>query len=234
MAAICIKVAGRFAEWTKRTVGHDASDGSEGVLFNKESQLAQLETTDLSKEPRKHYPPDGGLSPVLRDRVNLLAGFLVKAIRTLAGEDIAALYDVVRMEAWSGTVEAANDALVHRFKSLDLDTITWLLRAYTVFFHLVNKVEQLEIIRINREREQESTSDAPKNESVAEAIQHLKKQGMAENTILALIRQLDIQPTLTAHPTEARRQSILGKQEQLAEVLTQLGHPGQTPRKRRA
>ena len=229
MAAICIRVAGRFAEWTIRTVGHDASDGSEGVLFNKESQLAQLETTDLSKEPRKHYPPDVGLSSVLRDRVNLLAGFLVKAIRTLAGEDIAALYERVRMEAWSGTVEAANDALVHRFKSLDLDTITWLLRSYTVFFHLVNKVEQLEIIRINREREQESTSDAPKNESVAEAIQYLKKQGMAEDTMLALIRQLDIQPTLTAHPTEARRQSILGKQEQLAEVLTQLGHPGQTP-----
>ncbi|MGH7465837.1 MAG: phosphoenolpyruvate carboxylase, partial [Longimicrobiales bacterium] len=43
--------------------------------------------------------------------------------------------------------------------------------------------------------------------------------------VVALLRRLDIQPTLTAHPTEARRHSILQKQKRIVELLERLRRP---------
>jgi phosphoenolpyruvate carboxylase len=100
---------------------------------------------------------------------------------------------------------------------LSLDQIRWLLRPYTAFFHLANLAEQKEITRINREREQRATAEAPRAESIAEAFFHLKRRGLTAEQVIAILHRLDIQPTLTAHPTEARRRSILVKQQRLAE-----------------
>ncbi len=97
----------------------------------------------------------------------------------------------------------------------------WLVRAFTSFFHLVNKAEQREIVRINRERERNSTAAQPRSESIAEAVHFLKQNGYNLDEVLAILARLDIQPTLTAHPTEARRRAILNKQQDLAHLLAQ-------------
>ena len=44
-----------------------------------------------------------------------------------------------------------------------------------------------------------------------------------------LIERLDIQPTLTAHPTEARRRTVLFKQQRIGELLDALQREGTTP-----
>ena len=118
-------------------------------------------------------------------------------------------------------------------RDLSNDEIGSLLAAVTLRFHLVNKAEQITIARINRERERVATTESPRTESIAEAIHRLKDAGRSLDDVLALLSRLDIQPTLTAHPTEARRRTILRTQQQLAELITALREGDPTPIERR-
>ena len=120
----------------------------------------------------------------------------------------------------------------NRIAQLDDEEILWLLRAYTAFFHLVNQAEQEEIIRINRDRARAGSPEQPRAESILEAIHYLKKEGYSYEEVLSLLGQLDIQPTLTAHPTEARRLSILYKQQRISRILSQLNREQLTPREK--
>ena len=113
------------------------------------------------------------------------------------------------------------------------DEIGALLAALTLRFHLVNKAEQLTIARINRQRERAASPEAPRTESIADAIHRLKASGRSLDDALELLGTLDIQPTLTAHPTEARRRTILRKQGQIAERITALREGDPTPTERR-
>src|SRR5690625_6396792 len=91
---------------------------------------------------------------------------------------------------------------------------------YTIFFHLVNSLEQHEIIRINRERARKSNPDNPRTESIRDSVRYFSKNGYSFDETAALFKKLDIQPTITAHPTEARRRSILQKQDQMSGLIT--------------
>lgn len=88
----------------------------------------------------------------------------------------------------------------------DPDQIRRVARAFTVLFQLVNAAEQKEIVRVNRVRRKER-----RNESIAEAIATLKGNGRTASEVQALLNRLWICPTLTAHPTEARRRVVLDK-----------------------
>ncbi|MEL6497418.1 MAG: phosphoenolpyruvate carboxylase [Planctomycetota bacterium] len=116
---------------------------------------------------------------------------------------------------------------------LDDHDISALLASLTLRFHLVNKAEQLTIASINRERECAATADAPKAESITEAIVRLKNAGRSLDDVLRLLAQADIQPTLTAHPTEARRRTVLQKQTRVAALLGELRADDATPIERR-
>lgn len=115
---------------------------------------------------------------------------------------------------------------------LDSARIVQLLRAYTTFFHLVNQAEKQEIIRINRQRAREAGAEAGRPESIGEVVRDLADAGCSFEDVQRILGRLDIQPTLTAHPTEARRRSILEKQQQVAELLIRLRRMDATPEER--
>ncbi|GAB5535009.1 MAG: phosphoenolpyruvate carboxylase [Rubricoccaceae bacterium] len=124
---------------------------------------------------------------------------------------------------------AAFDALATEIETQDVDTLSDVLRTLTAYFHLVNKAEQIEIVRVNRERERAATPEAPRGESVAAAISGLAESGRSMDETLDLIRQLEIEPTLTAHPTEARRRTVLLHQQAAAAALDRLDDDELTP-----
>ncbi|MEX1063111.1 MAG: phosphoenolpyruvate carboxylase [Balneolaceae bacterium] len=127
---------------------------------------------------------------------------------------------------------SSNRKLQERVSDLTHKEIIDLLRIYTIFFHLVNSLEQHEIIRINRERARKSSPDNPRTESIRDAVRHFKEKGYSYRKALGLFKKLDIQPTITAHPTEARRRSILNKQDQMSGMITGLDNQSLTPDER--
>ncbi len=172
-----------------------------------------------------------GISTSLSEQINLLGTMLGHVIREQAGEASFALVEELRglckRAIHERRPELRADAAA-RIARLSLDEMTWLLRSYTAFFHLVNKSEQQEIIRINRDRARRSRTH-PRDESIDEAVFRLKQKGYDFDQVQALIHRLDIQPTITAHPTEARRRSILYKQQELAALMKQLRQDNPTP-----
>ncbi|MEM8835858.1 MAG: phosphoenolpyruvate carboxylase [Planctomycetota bacterium] len=116
-----------------------------------------------------------------------------------------------------------------RVRGLSDEEILAATRYLTVRFHLLNKAEQINIARVNRERERAATPDRPKPESIADAVRELSSRGVAFDQAMRLLGGLDIQPTLTAHPTEARRRTVLYKQHEVAEAVECARDPRATP-----
>ncbi len=171
----------------------------------------------------------------LEDQIRLLAETLGEVIRAQQGDSAFARFDRLHRlcagsaidDAWAGRTQAAES-----IASLELRQIVELLRDYTAFFHLANKAEQQEIVRVNRQRSCESSPETPRSESIAEAILELKRRGFDLDEAVRHLRSIDIQPTFTAHPTEARRRSILYKQRHIAELLRRLASEEVTPDER--
>ncbi|MHC5003811.1 MAG: phosphoenolpyruvate carboxylase, partial [Planctomycetota bacterium] len=102
------------------------------------------------------------------------------------------------------------------------------LKLLTIRFHLRNKAEQVHIARVNRRREREATPAAPRPESIGEAVGALAAADVPLERLLETLAALDIRPTLTAHPTESRRRSVMQKQARIADMLAMHNDPGGT------
>lgn len=187
------------------------------------------------KETIQHFAEKANISEPLTRNIISLTGFLEnymlhkgeKSIRELSSE--LPSKSAIAFKEGGGK---ANKELMERIKSMNVDEITKLLRLTTIFFHLVNSLEQHEIIRINRERAQKIDLENPRPESIADALRFFKKQGYSYEKALNLFKKLDIQPTITAHPTEARRRSILNKQENITSMIGALDNENLTPNER--
>jgi phosphoenolpyruvate carboxylase len=194
-----------------------------------------------------------GISTPLSEQVNLLGALLGEVIRERAGNDRLELVEELRNSCKTAIHDGSTKARTHvssRIEGLDTETVAWLLRSFTAFFHLVNQAERQEIIRINRERARAASPiltvdgraalgfrtdepDAPgpvtRKESMDAAIGAMKDAGLSSKGLRVLLEKIDVCPTFTAHPTEARRRSILYKQQSIGRRLDQLGESRLTP-----
>jgi len=95
-------------------------------------------------------------------------------------------------------------------------------RAITVLFQLLNIAEQLDIVRVNREAATAWENHPPRRESILETVRKLADphgKGLTAPQMQDLLDHLFIGPTLTAHPTEARRRPVLDKLLAIARLL---------------
>ncbi len=100
----------------------------------------------------------------------------------------------------------------------DADMVRRIARAFTAFFQLANTAEQIEIVRVNRAR------GSKRRESIRDAVDQLKAEGLSAEQMQALIDRIQITPTLTAHPTEAKRRAVLDKLKTIALDLDRHHH----------
>jgi phosphoenolpyruvate carboxylase len=166
---------------------------------------------------------DGGpISRPLSENVNLLGTLLGDVLRERGGVAVLERVEELRLlcrRAAQEENESLRDEAASRIAALDDETLRWLLRAFTAFFHLVNQAEKQEIVRVNRARSSPGAHGRARPESIEQAIVTLREDGRSLADVTALLARLDIGPTLTAHPTEARRRAVLHRQRRIAELL---------------
>lgn len=107
--------------------------------------------------------------------------------------------------------------------ALGPERLTKTARAYTLLFQLLNALEQKEIVRVNRSRRQDPGHQSHRH-SVAGLVAELKRQDRTAAEVAEIVGRIRIEPTLTAHPTEAKRRAVLDK---LFEFVLMLDAPKQ-------
>jgi len=100
----------------------------------------------------------------------------------------------------------------------DLDTAIAVIRAFTIYFHLVNTAEQHHRTRRRLVYESNSMSSTQRG-SLAALIALCQSEGLDAAVIQQLLNQLSIELVFTAHPTEATRRTLITKSRQVDKLL---------------
>lgn len=91
---------------------------------------------------------------------------------------------------------------------------------FSVAFQLLNLVETNGAVQ-NRRKTEEKNSLSSINGLWANSLQHLKANHISEDEILESMGTIEVEPVLTAHPTEAKRPVVLKKYRELYLLLLQ-------------
>jgi phosphoenolpyruvate carboxylase len=168
----------------------------------------------------------------LNANIHLLDTLLGEVIRRLAGDEAFKLQEEIRCAAATlraqPSVEKARSLQGH-LEQLGLPALRTLIRAFSIRFDLTNLAEQQARIRANRLR---GLRLAPLAESLESALQQLRQQGVTACQLHELLQRALICPVFTAHPSEARRHTILEKLSAIAGQLNHLEHVNLLPRER--
>jgi phosphoenolpyruvate carboxylase len=158
----------------------------------------------------------------ISDDICLLAGILGQVLQTTSGERAFALTETARSlaKALRAGNHNAGIELDHLVRGLEIDEAESLVRAFTNYFQLINLAEDSE--RIRRIRNREAREGGPRRGSLREAISLLNARGVDAAGIVSLLSEAQIRLVLTAHPTEARRRTIIAKLARIFAVLRDL------------
>ncbi|KRV48839.1 phosphoenolpyruvate carboxylase [Wenjunlia vitaminophila] len=160
-------------------------------------------------------PPD--LSPAaltdnsaLRADIRRLGDLLGQTLVRQEGQHLLDL--VERVRALTRTDGEAAAALLGE---TDLETAAKLVRAFSTYFHLANVTEQVHRGRdLKARRAAEGSPLSRTADQLAEA---------DPERLRTVVRNLNVRPVFTAHPTEAARRSVLNKLRRVAELLAGTG-----------
>jgi phosphoenolpyruvate carboxylase len=123
---------------------------------------------------------------------------------------------------------AAGDTLQKEVAVLSTDEARAVASAFALYFDLVNLAEEHHRLEILNSRRLENEGQ-PVPESIANTIQSLKAARVSQAEMADLVANLHIELVLTAHPTQAKRRTILSKVSRISNFLSQLGTPHLPP-----
>ena len=191
--------------------------------------------------PRAGYadlPPGIGFEPKdapLRRDINLLGRVLGRVLIEQEGQDLFETEEEIRTlcKRLRFDYDPGLDArLRQRIDAMSEEELRRIVRAFSVYFQLVNIAERYHRIRRRRQYEA-SPENPPQRASLASALARLKREGLEGEALRGLLEGMEIGLVLTAHPTEAARRSVRRKHARIGEMLEAMELPVLTWRERR-
>src|SRR5215211_7476038 len=157
--------------------------------------------------------------------IHLLGDILGGVISELESPELFKAEERIRAAAKErrGGNAAAAKELAAAVEALDVNSARVISASFAAYFDLVNLAEENERVQHLREREVE-IFPKPLDESVGQAIAAMKESGVNAEQMQVLLDGLAVELVLTAHPTEARRRTVVAKLQRLARLLDQLSN----------
>ena len=163
--------------------------------------------------------------------IRLLAEELGQVIRRLDGEPAFQLVEDVRAatkELRADPSLAAARQLRDRLGELDLPALRGLIRAFSVYFDLINLAEQQARVRALHRRAVDKAGEVIPETAEAALIQ-LRDRGIDADELVDHLDRAFVGPVFTAHPSEARRRTVLEKLNEIARLLDRIEYRRPTP-----
>ena len=146
----------------------------------------------------------------LRARVKLLGKLLGNVLRAQAGGHVLVAVETLR-KGYISLQEEENPRrrarLTKLIGKLDPDTLTHVVRAFSTYFSLVNLAEEAN--QYKRRTEQIRKGGPLWVGSFDHTLRQFHAQGISAEQLQDLLNKLTYTPVFTAHPTEAKRRTIL-------------------------
>lgn len=145
-------------------------------------------------------------STELRADIRRLGDLLGETLVRQEGHELLDLVERVR-----SLTRENGEAAAELLRGVELETAAKLVRAFSTYFHLANVTEQVHRGREMREKR------AAEGGLLARTADMLK-DGDPEH-VRETVKNLNVRPVFTAHPTEAARRSVLNKLRRIAALL---------------
>jgi phosphoenolpyruvate carboxylase len=191
--------------------------------------------------PRAGYadlPPGIGFEPKdepLRRDINLLGRVLGRILIEQEGEELFETEEEVRLLCKRLRFDydpELDERLRRKIEGMGVQELRRIVRAFSVYFQLVNIAERYH--RVRRRRQYESSAgNPPQRASVASALARLKGEGVGQRTLQSVLDGMSVGLVMTAHPTEAMRRSIRRKHVKIGEMLESMESPALTWKEQR-
>jgi phosphoenolpyruvate carboxylase len=155
----------------------------------------------------------------LRHEVRFLTTRLGAMVREQSGPEVFSAIEVLRKVAKqirqspNPKLLKAKERAVNRLSVEEAEAVA---HAFSLFFHLVNLCEERERVRRLRAHDRQGAG-APM--SLRRTFSELRRQGVPAEAVKKLLESMHIEPVLTAHPTEAKRRSVLNHILRLGRTL---------------
>jgi phosphoenolpyruvate carboxylase len=164
----------------------------------------------------------------LSQTVRLLGNILGQVLVEQESEEIFMTEEEIRdhsKQRRAGDPFAA-DQLSKRVKSLTLEQGRAVASAFALYFDLVNLAEENDrVMRFKLGKGEKGQ----KIDSIPRVVEDFKARQVPTAEVQALLDKLDIELVLTAHPTQAKRRSLMSKLVRISELLKDLSGDNNSP-----
>ncbi len=162
----------------------------------------------------------------LRTRVKLFGNLLGEVIQEQAGGNILEAVEILRRGYISlrrKDSPAKRRRLTQFIEGLDIHTLNHVVRAFSLYFSLVNIAEES---YQHRQRRIQVRSGGPLwTGSFDSVLREFHQQGVGLDRIGEVLEQMAFIPVLTAHPTEAKRRTVMENLRRIFIIGEQLNDP---------
>ena len=189
----------------------------------------------MKRSPRSSASPSepltGRSADPLAKNIAYLEDLLRIVLREQAGEEMVRLLDDFRdicLKLRDQHDPALQKQLFRRIESLDLPTCTRLVSAFDLSFNLLNVAEEIDGVRRRRQKER-------RGQRVEGTLsEYFSRHPASPGEIVDRLKKTRVMPVITAHPTEAKRQTVLEKYRAIYLLAFKKDLPVWTPEEQEA
>lgn len=180
--------------------------------------------SQASKSGYAELPPDYGLEAKdesLRKDINLLGRVLGEVLVEQEGQHLFGIEEEMRLlckQLRSDFDPDLYERIKRRIEHTSVADLEKVVRAFSVYFQLVNIAERYHRVRRRRQYE-ESPDNAPQRASLGSVLARSKEEGVDSGSIQKALDKMNVGLVLTAHPTETLRRSVQRKHVNIGRML---------------
>ncbi|OXS59337.1 phosphoenolpyruvate carboxylase [Cohnella sp. CIP 111063] len=183
------------------------------------------ETTVSQRSPSNH---------LLRRDVRFLGNILGEVLVHQGGREL--LEHVEKIREMSKALRAEYlpelyEGFIQNVGGLEPGIRHQVIRAFAIYFQLVNIAEQNHRIRRKRDYER-SAGESVQPGSIESVVQRLKEKNLPVDEVRQMLDGISLELVMTAHPTEATRRDVLDIHKRIADEVMELDNPTLTYRER--